>query len=95
MLAVVRDLRARGRKRRSGEWTKDGVLRVLKNPLYAGFIAAGEELFKAEHEAIVSREQFERVEEHAGREERRSGAPARTPSTCSEGCSAAACAARP
>ena len=61
VLAVVRDLRARGRKRRSGEWTKDGVLRVLKNPLYAGLIAAGEELCKAEHEAIVSREQFERV----------------------------------
>ena len=61
VLAVVRDLRARGRKPRSGQWTKDGVLRVLKNPLYAGLIAAGEELCKAEHEAIVSREQFERV----------------------------------
>jgi len=61
VLGVVRDLRARGRKRRKGEWTKDAVLRVLSNPLYAGLIAAAGDLHPAEHEAIVAREQFERV----------------------------------
>jgi DNA invertase Pin-like site-specific DNA recombinase len=61
VLAVVRDLRARGRKRRNGEWTKDGVLRVLKNPIYAGLMAAAGELHTAEHDAIISREQLERV----------------------------------
>ncbi len=61
VLGVVHDLRARGRKRRKGEWTKDAVLRVLSSPIYAGLISAAGELYPAEHEAIVSREQFERV----------------------------------
>jgi site-specific DNA recombinase len=63
VLAVVRELRARGRKRRTGQWSKDGVLRVLANPLYAGLISAAGELYPAEHEAIIAREQFERVKE--------------------------------
>jgi DNA invertase Pin-like site-specific DNA recombinase len=62
VLAVVRDLRDRKRGRRDGAWTKDAVLRVLKNPLYAGLVAAGGELFPAEHEAIISREQFEETQ---------------------------------
>jgi DNA invertase Pin-like site-specific DNA recombinase len=63
VLDVVRELEARGRKRRSGSWTKDAVLRVLKNPLYAGLIAGGGEIHAAEHEPIVTRAQFERVRE--------------------------------
>jgi site-specific DNA recombinase len=61
VLGVVHDLRVRGRMRRKGEWTKDAVLRVLASPIYAGLISAAGELYPGEHEAIVSREQFERV----------------------------------
>ena len=61
VLGVVHDLRARGRKRRKGEWTKDAVLRVLSSPIYAGLISAAGELCPGEHEATVSREQFARV----------------------------------
>jgi DNA invertase Pin-like site-specific DNA recombinase len=80
VLGVVRDLHARGRKRRKGEWTKDAVRRVLSNPLYAGLISAAEELHRAEHEAIVPREQFERVRQmlagHAARPPRPGKNPA-------------------
>jgi site-specific DNA recombinase len=62
VLEVMKELRARGRKMRTREWTKDGVLRVLKSPLYAALIASAGELFAAEHEGIVPREQFERVQ---------------------------------
>jgi DNA invertase Pin-like site-specific DNA recombinase len=62
VLDVLRELRARDRARRKGQWTKDAVLRVLRNPLYAALIAAGGELCVAEHEPIVERAQFERVQ---------------------------------
>jgi hypothetical protein len=42
-------------------WTKDAVLRVLKNPLYTGRTCVGGEFFKAEHDAIVDGETFARV----------------------------------
>jgi hypothetical protein len=62
VLDVLCELRARGRTRRQGPWSKDAVLRVLRNPLYAGLIGAGGELCAAEHEAIIERAQFERVQ---------------------------------
>ena len=53
------------------EWSKDMVIRVLKNPVYAGLIASGEDLFPGEHRALIDRETFDRVqhilEENAGR----------------------------
>ena len=49
----------RGKRRQPGRaWTKHAVLRVLKNPLYAGLIPLGDEVFDGEHEAIVERETF-------------------------------------
>lgn len=61
VLDVLREMRGRGRKRRGAAWSKDAILRVLRNPLYAGLIAAGSELCDAEHEPIIDRAQFERV----------------------------------
>ena len=37
------------------------MLRVLHNPVYAGFMRCGDELHESEHEPLVSREQFARV----------------------------------
>ncbi len=52
-------------------WTKDMVLRVLRCCVYTGVIASGEDLYKGEHEPILDRETFDRVQrildEHAGR----------------------------
>ena len=68
-LAVVEALNERGRmtKRHCGvkgrirearAWSKNDVLRVLKNPVYAGLMSYGEERHEAEHAAIVEREVF-------------------------------------
>ena len=44
-------------------WTKHAVLRVLKTPIVAGLIHHNGELFKAEHEAVISEELFYQVRE--------------------------------
>ena len=77
VLDVVKQLRARGRKARQHEWTKDSVLRVLKNPLYAGLIACGNDVCAAEHEALVPRERFDRVQQILSRPA--SASPSRNP----------------
>jgi site-specific DNA recombinase len=72
LLAVVRLLQDRhrstkrhraisGNLREARPWTTSDVLRVLKNPVYAGFMASGGELFEAEHPLIIARETFFRV----------------------------------
>lgn len=45
-----------------GPWTKSGVHRVLRNPLYAGKVPQGGELYRGEHEAIVGIDLFDRVQ---------------------------------
>ena len=66
-LAVMRELNARKRRtklirtkagnmRGAKPWTKDAVLRVLKNPLYAGYVPYGDELHEGEHDAILDRD---------------------------------------
>jgi DNA invertase Pin-like site-specific DNA recombinase len=73
--AVVRDLDARGTRTRTGRrWTPQAVARVLENPVYAGYVTLGEELHEGEHEPVVDRELFERVQtlRHASPAERAS-----------------------
>ena len=40
-------------------WTKDRLSRILKNPIYAGFVAVDGELHEGEHEGLVRRPLFE------------------------------------
>jgi hypothetical protein len=47
-------------------WTKDGVLRVLRNPVYAGFMACGGDLHPAEHSRLIERPTFDRVQHLLG-----------------------------
>ncbi len=54
-----RHLAATGRIREPRPWAKADVLRVLRNPVYAGYMPYGDELNEGEHEAIVDRETFE------------------------------------
>ncbi|RJS14248.1 recombinase family protein [Corallococcus sp. H22C18031201] len=72
--AVARLLNETGRKtkryeaqsgatRASRKWTTQDVLRVLRSPLYAGFVPYGAETHPGEHSAIVDRATFHRVQD--------------------------------
>lgn len=71
-LAVARQLNARdrttkrhrsqdGRLREGRAWSKDAVLRVLQNPVFAGYMPYGDELHEGEHQAIIDRQTFART----------------------------------
>jgi hypothetical protein len=61
-LAVARELNARHQSTKSGHaWTKSDVLRVLRNPVYGGFMGCGAELHTGEHAAIIDAEVFEKA----------------------------------
>jgi site-specific DNA recombinase len=64
-----------GKVRPRRAWTKDAVLRVLRNPLYAGLVQSGGALFPGEHEPIVAEDDFRRVQAVLG--QRTDGRPAR------------------
>lgn len=57
-----------GRERVGRSWTKDALLRVLKNPLYIGQVRAEEGVVQGEHEGILDPEIFEQVQEKLGSE---------------------------
>ncbi|MCG8425127.1 MAG: recombinase family protein [Proteobacteria bacterium] len=59
--ATKRHQAKNGNVRSAKKWTKDGVLRVLHNPLYAGYSPYGDELHEGEHDAIIDRAQFHRI----------------------------------
>jgi site-specific DNA recombinase len=62
-LAVVRALNEHKRVTKHGRpWTRNDVLRVLKHPVYAGYIASGGEHHEGEHSAIVERVVFARAQ---------------------------------
>ncbi|MBI3184658.1 MAG: recombinase family protein [Myxococcales bacterium] len=52
---------ANGNLRESRGWNKADVLRVLKNPVYAGYMPCGGELHEAEHAPLIPRETFTRA----------------------------------
>lgn len=57
----TKERKYKGAMRSAQTWTKAAVLAVLKNPIYAGLIPHGEELYPGEHEPIVTREQYEQA----------------------------------
>ncbi len=72
-LAVARALNDTGRRtkrhraqngnvREAREWSKDGVLRVLKNPIYAGYMPYGDELHEGEHAPLIDRDRWHQVQ---------------------------------
>ena len=42
-------------------WTRNDVTRILANPIYAGWIRAGDSLAEGEHEGIIDRDTFARA----------------------------------
>jgi len=72
-LRIIDELTTRGRstKRRAGDgkplrgvrlWTKDALLRILKNPIYLGKTRIGKETFSGEHPALIEQEIWNRVQ---------------------------------
>jgi len=89
-LSVARTINERGRQTKryrsaagtlkSGRrWSKDAVLRILKNPVYAGLIPYGDELYEGEHDAIIDPERFKRMKHLLSGHGRRSRARGRNP----------------
>jgi DNA invertase Pin-like site-specific DNA recombinase len=61
--ALARELAARKITTRKGQpWTPQAVARVLTNPVYAGYVTMGDELHEGEHEPLIERERFERLQ---------------------------------
>jgi site-specific DNA recombinase len=61
-------------------WNKAEVLRLLRNPLYAGYMRSRGELYEAEHKALVDRRTFQQVGALLGRARRGSCKASRNPS---------------
>lgn len=73
--ATKRHRAQNGNLRRARPWTKDAVLRVLRNPVYAGYMPYRDEIHEGEHQAIVDPEIFAEaralLESHGGKKIRR------------------------
>ncbi|WP_426747387.1 recombinase family protein [Myxococcus faecalis] len=52
-----------GATRAARKWTTQDVLRLLRSPLYAGFVPYGDETHPGEHSPIVDRATFHRVQD--------------------------------
>lgn len=59
--SIVMTMRERGITHKYGTWEVYRVTRTLKNPLYAGYVTYKGEVFKGEHEPIISEECFQRT----------------------------------
>jgi hypothetical protein len=53
---------ANGNSRGAREWDKNTVLTVLKSPIPAGLISSAGQVYEGEHEAILERDVWERVQ---------------------------------
>jgi site-specific DNA recombinase len=68
-----------GNLRQGREWTKDAVLRVLRNPVYAGLIPCGNELHEGEHQALIERDRYLRIRALLDTRSRSNESPGRNP----------------
>lgn len=59
---ICTDFEKRGYKHRYGHFLASSMGKMLKNPLYAGFIEKNGQLYEAQHEAIVPKELFDNVQ---------------------------------
>ena len=50
-----------GNVRPGKKWSKDAVLRVLKNPVFAGYMPYGADLYEGEHDALIDRDRYHRL----------------------------------
>jgi site-specific DNA recombinase len=63
ILRIIDELNGLGvTTKKQRRWTKDAVLRVLKNPIYAGYTRHEDERFPGEHAAVLDVATFDRVQ---------------------------------
>ena len=63
MDAIAKSLNENGHKtKRGGNWNTNTVRRILKNPLYCGYIDYNNELIKADHDPIVKLEDYNKIQ---------------------------------
>jgi site-specific DNA recombinase len=72
-------------------WTNADVLRLIRTPIYAGFIRSHGELYDGEHEAVVDRETFSRAQALLGENSRKVNDPSRNPNYILRGLLRCAC----
>ena len=77
--ATKRHRAKNGNVRKARAWSKDAVLRVLKNPVYAGYMPYRDEIHPGEHDAIVDQDTYTKVhallQDHGGPQRRRGRNP--------------------
>ena len=67
--SIARIFTERGYTHKYGTWEVYRVSRVLRNPLYCGYVTHKGEVFKGEHEPIISEDCFERSQDvHKGKD---------------------------
>jgi site-specific DNA recombinase len=72
-------------------WTNADVLRLIRTPIYAGYIRSHGELYDGEHEAIVDRQTFARVQALLEGASRKMNDPSRNPNYILRGLLRCAC----
>jgi DNA invertase Pin-like site-specific DNA recombinase len=77
--ATKRHTANNGRLRKARPWTKDSVLRVLKNAIYAGLMPYGDEVHSGEHDAIVPEATWRQAQVQLRRQTRRTVTRPRNP----------------
>ncbi len=59
--STKRHVAASGRLREARRWTKADVTRILRNPVYAGYMRSHGELYDGENDPIIDRKMFSKV----------------------------------
>ena len=89
--ATKRHRASNGRIRKARPWTKDAVLRVVKNAIYAGLMPYGDEVHPGEHEHIVSEDAWRQAQVQLRRQTRRAATRPRDPDYLLRGLLRCAC----
>ena len=78
-LATKRHQAKNGNVRKARPWTKDAVLRVVKNAIYAGLMPYGDEIHPGEHEPIVPEARWRQAQVQLRQRTRRTAVRPRNP----------------
>ena len=81
-IQLALELNVKGYRTKTGKaWNLKNLFRILRNCIYAGLMPYKSEVYPGEHEAIIDRETWEKVQQYLGREKGEHGATFRKPDT--------------
>lgn len=62
MTEIARQLKAEGLKgKRGGSWRRKGISYVLTNPVYAGLLRWEDQIYKGDHKALITKQEYLRA----------------------------------